>query len=183
MSSMQTGSTLEEASSNDLTDIARIIIGNMYGEVGEKVFNYLVENGYIAEEKIVNTIDVRSNEARKVLQKLSDEAVVISDKIREGGEVLHIWRLNKPALKTFVLDRLKRTREKLLLVLKYEQEGYIYQCETCKRRFKIDEAYANGFICPHDNGVLVELNNPVLVEEIKAKLKRIDVLISKIERS
>ncbi|MEM0004589.1 MAG: transcription factor TFIIE [Desulfurococcaceae archaeon] len=173
------GSTLED----DLITIAKEIIRKTYGDVASKLFEYLLENEYIAEEKIVNNVEVRSNEARKILQKLSDEAIVTPDKVRDGSEILHVWRLNKLALRTFIINRLKKTREKLESLLKYENEGVIYECKTCKRRFLVDEAYANGFQCPHDNDILVEVNNPTTSSNLRDLIKRIDNIISKIERS
>jgi Transcription initiation factor IIE, alpha subunit len=173
------GSTLED----DLITIAKEIIRKTYGDVASKLFEYLLENEYIAEEKIVNNVEVRSNEARKILQKLSDEAIVIPDKVRSGSEILHVWRLNKPALRTFIVNRLKKTREKLEALLKYENEGILYECNTCKRRFIVDEAYANGFQCPYDNDLLVEVNNPTTSSNLRDLIKRIDNIISKIERS
>lgn len=166
----------------DLINIARSIIKKVYGEQAQLLFDYLVKNEYIAEEKISNSVEVRSNEARKILQKLSDEVIVIPDKIREGGEVLHVWRLNKPALKTFIITRLKKARENLEILLKREIENTIYECAVCKRRFIVDEAYANGFQCPFDAELLVEVNDPSVINMLKSAIKRIDILISKIER-
>lgn len=173
-----------DKSFNELIGIAKEIVKNMFGEAGEKLLDYLVSKGYIAEERIATSIDVRSNEARKILQRLSDEALVVPDRLRdeETGEVLHIWRLNNTALKSFILNRLRKTREKLELLLKYESEGSIYICRTCNRRFYIDEAYAYGFQCPHDNDVLVEANNPTTIANLKESIRKINTLISMIER-
>lgn len=173
-----------ELQDNDLIDMSAMIIENMFGEPGRKIFEYLLKNGYIAEERIATTLDVRSNEARKILQKLSDEAVVIPDRVKdeETGEVLHSWRFNKPALKTFILNRLKKTREKLEVLARHEREGTLYICKTCNRRYLLDEAYAYGFQCPNDGDLLVEANNPAVVKLIEESIKKIDVLISMIER-
>ncbi|MEM4717479.1 MAG: transcription factor TFIIE [Desulfurococcaceae archaeon] len=174
----ETSDTLQE----ELIIIAKEVISNLYGESAEKIFDYLLKNEHIAEERIINSIDVRSNEARKILQRLSDEAVVTPGKIRDGPDILHIWRLNKPALKTFVLNRLRKTREKLEFVLRHEVEGRIYECNTCHRRFLIEEAYTHGFQCPFDRDLLIEINNPTTMNMIEDYLKKINYLISKIER-
>ncbi|MEM1850853.1 MAG: transcription factor TFIIE [Desulfurococcaceae archaeon] len=167
----------------DLLSIAKVIIGRLYGEHARALLEHLAENDYVAEEKIAGTLEFRSNEARKILQKLSDEAIVIPDKVRVENEVLHIWRLNKPALKTFVLNRLKRAREKLEVLLKGESENVIYECRSCRRRFLLDDAYAYGFQCPHDGEVLVEVNNPTSLRTIKGIIKKLDILILRIERT
>jgi len=166
----------------DLTDIAKTIIEKLYGTQARTLFEYIVSNGYIAEEKIANTLELRSNEARRILQKLSDEAIIVPDKLRLENEVLHIWRLNKPAIKTFVLNRLKKAKEKLEVLLKAEMENVIYECSVCKRRFLLDEAYMYDFQCPHDKGILVEFDNPTSHDSIKSILKKLDALIAKIER-
>ena len=184
MSTEETNSKVieKENPEEDLVSIATEVIKKTYGEVAGKLLEYLLKNDYIAEERIVNDVEVRSNEARKILQKLSDEAIVTPDKIREGSEVLHIWRLNKHALRTFIVNRLKKTREKLEILLKYEAEGTIYECKTCKRRFLVDEAYANGFQCPYDRDILVEVNNPATSSSIRELIKKIDIVLSRIER-
>lgn len=176
--------TLNEPSlEEDLLNIAKTIIGKLYGEHAGALLERLAENNYIAEEKIAGTLEFRSNEARKILQKLSDEAIVIPDKIRVENEVLHIWRLNKSALKTFILNRLKKTREKLEVLLKGESENVIYECNSCKRRFLLDDAYAHDFQCPHDGDVLIEVNNPTSLSIVKDIIRKLDILILKIERA
>lgn len=184
MSSRKTYEEIAEksAAEEDLVTIAKEVIKRTYGDIAGKLLEYLLENSYIAEEKIVNNVEIRSNEARKILQRLSDEAIVTPDKIREGSEILHIWRLNKPALKTFIVNRLKKTREKLEALLKYEVEGTIYECKTCKRRFLVDEAYASGFQCPYDKDILVEVNNPAASSNINELIKKINNILLKIER-
>jgi transcription initiation factor TFIIE subunit alpha len=168
----------------DLVEMARRIIRGMFGEPGEKIFNYLLENGYIAEERIANTLDIRSNEARKMLQKLSDEAVVVPNRLKdeETGDLLHTWKLNRAALKSFVLNRLRKTRERLEILLKYEEQGALYICKSCSRRFLVDEAYAYSFQCPYDNDVLVEANNPAIIEKLREAIRRLDKVISMVER-
>jgi transcription initiation factor TFIIE subunit alpha len=72
-----------DKSFNELIGMAKEIVKNMFGEAGEKILDYLVSNGYIAEERIATSIDVRSNEARKILQRLSDEALVVPDRLKD----------------------------------------------------------------------------------------------------
>jgi transcription initiation factor TFIIE subunit alpha len=156
----------------------------MFGEPGEKVFSYLLENDYIAEERIANILDVRSNEARKILQKLSDEAIVIPSRLKEEetGDLLHTWRLNRAALKSFILNRLRKARERLEILLKYEEQGALYICKSCSRRFFVDEAYTYSFQCPYDNDVLVEANSPAIIEKLREAIHRLDEVISIVER-
>lgn len=170
------------SSEEDILEIAKYIAGRLYGKQAEMLLDYLAKNEYIAEEKISDSIDMRSNEARKILQKLSDEAIVVPDKVRAGEELLHVWRLNRYALKTFVLNRLKKTREKLELLLKREFEIMVYECKSCKRRFLLDEAYTYNFQCPYDNDILVEARNPNSENTVRNLVEKLETLISIIER-
>lgn len=168
--------------SQDLVDIVISIVEKIYGEEAREIVNYLIKNDYIIEEKIPNSVNIRSNDARKILQKLSDEVLVIPDKIREDNGTLHIWRLNKLALRTFVINRLKKTREKLIALLNHERDKSIYECTQCGRKYLVDEAYTHEFQCPLDGGILREVNDPTIEETLKSTIRKIDIFISMLER-
>ena len=171
--------TIEEG----LLSIAKNILKNLYGEEACMLLDYLSKNNYLAEETISDDIGIRSNEARKILQKMSDEALVIPDKLKVENNVLHIWKLNKPAIKTFVLNRFKKTKEKLEILLRRELENIIYECQVCKKRFVIDEAYTYSFQCPYDGSILLEKNDKALIEKTKTIISKIDRTISMLERA
>lgn len=160
----------------------KIIVGKVYGKEARVLLDYIIKNGYIAEETLLNTTGIKSNEGRRILQKMSEEALVIPDKLRIENGTLHIWKLNKPALRLFLLNRLKKTKENIEILLKYSQEGSLYECPKCKRMFTMDSAYASGLICPHDGEILQEFSMREYVEELKSLIQKINIAINKLER-
>lgn len=187
--SSKKGSTskLESNKSNENTDddllgVAIDIVSGIYGEEARILLNYIVRNGYVAEETLSNDIGIKSNEGRKILQKMSEEAIVVPDKLRTENGVLHIWRLNKPALKSFLLNRLKKARDNLDILLKYGLENFLYECPKCKRVFTPDTAYTSDYTCPHDGETLVELDINNSVSTIEKLVRRLNNIISKLER-
>lgn len=173
---------MSKRTSDILLSIARDIIVKTYGEPADRIFDYLVQKGYIAEETVTRDVEVKSNEARRILQRMSEEAIVTPGKMRVGNEVHHIWRLDYNALKYVVLSRLRKARDKLEQRLKYEQEEAVYECPTCGRRYSFDDAYANEFYCRVDQTPLVEANKDELIEAIKTTITLLDKLIEILEK-
>lgn len=158
------------------------MIKGIYGDPGYKLLMHIIEHGYVAEELLTHDTGIKSNEGRKILQKMSEENIVIPGKLRTQEGVLHIWRLNPPALKNLLLQRLRKTREKLVLRLNFEEENILYECPQCGRRYTLDEAYANDYVCPVDGEVLVEADKSKTVEVLKELISKVDNLIKRLER-
>ncbi|MEM4020547.1 MAG: transcription factor TFIIE [Desulfurococcaceae archaeon] len=172
---------LEKNGNDELILISKMLVSKIYGETAERIFEYIASNEYIAEETISKEIGIKSNEGRKILQKLSEEAIVVPDKLRDGEIILHIWRLNKPALKTFVLNRLRRAKEKLEIRLKHELEDITYECGKCGRRYTFEEAYLNNFTCPYDNEILTETQREHVKKLLESAILGINLLIKKLD--
>ncbi|MEM4481741.1 MAG: transcription factor TFIIE [Desulfurococcaceae archaeon] len=168
---------------DDLLCISTTLIEKLYGKPAQAILDHLVKNEYLAEEKLLDDTNVRSNEGRKILQKMADEAIVTPDRIRVDVGVLHVWRLNRPALKTFILGRLKKAREKLEVLLNHELENVIYRCQSCGRRYTVDEAYTHGFQCPQDGDILSEASDQGVINTIRDIISKLDYLVSKIEQA
>lgn len=160
----------------------KLVIGKVYGDEARQLLEFIIENGFVAEETLSNDTGIKSNEGRRILQRMSDEALVIPDKLRTENGVLHVWKLNEPALKTFLMNRLKKTKENLELLLKYSQENSIYECPRCGRLFTLSNIYAMDFTCPHDGEVLVEVDGQKYSRVIEALLRRINAIINQLER-
>lgn len=174
-----------DLSEDDLIKIAKSIIAKIYGESSNDLLTYLMKNEYVAEETLSQDTNIKSNEGRRILQYLSDEAIVVPDKIRVNGRtVLHIWRLNKPALIAFVIKKLRRAKEKLDLRLKFESKNTIYKCPQCKRIYTLEDAYVNDFYCQHDGSLLIEeVDKEKRVKVLAETIEKLDHLIKKIEQS
>ncbi len=167
----------------DFFKLTKLIIARIYGKNSNDLLTYLIENEYVAEEMLSQNINIKSNEGRRILQYLSDEAIVIPDKIRVGGNVLHVWRLNKSALASFVLKKLKKAREKLDLRMKFESKNTIYKCPKCKKIYILEDAFINDFYCHHDGSLLVEeLDKDRHIKALTDAIEKLDYLIKKIEQ-
>jgi len=169
---------------DELLKIAKTIIARIYGRSSNDLLSYLIKNEYIAEETLSQDTGIKSNEGRRILQYLSDEAIVVPDKVRIDGNVLHVWRLNKPALLAFVAKKLKKTKEKLELRIKYEIENTIYECPQCKRTYTLEVAFINDFHCQYDGSLLVEeTNKDVRIKALKEAIERVEYLVKRVEQS
>lgn len=113
---------------------------------------------------------------------MSEENLVVPGKLRTKDGVLHIWRLNEPGVKSALLLRLRKTREKLAARLRFEEENATYQCPRCGRRYTLEEAYASDFLCPNDGELLIEVDRDRIIEALKESIKRVDELIRRLER-
>lgn len=157
------------------------LIGKMYGETARKVIKHIIEsNGSAPEETIGRDAGVKSNEARKILQKLSNEALLSCRGRRVGDKVLHFWTINWDQVEGMLINRLKKTREKLELLLKYEEENIIYECPVCGRRYSLDKAIELDFTCPIDGEILIESNREEITRFLRKKIEEIDRELSKL---
>ncbi|ADV65550.1 transcription factor TFIIE [Desulfurococcus mucosus] len=166
----------------EVLEVLEDLVRGVYGEPGLKLLRFMLEHGYVAEELLTRDTGIKSNEGRRILQKMSEENIVVPGKLRTGDGVLHIWRLNKPGLRSAVLMRLRKAREKLAARLSFEAGNIVYECPRCGKRYTLDEAYVNDFICPSDGEVLVESNKGEAVRVLQESISRIDALIRRLER-
>jgi len=162
-------------------DVLVDIIGKMYGETARKVMEHIIESGGSApEETIGRDAGVKSNEARKILQKLGNEALLTCRGRKVGDKVLHFWTINWEQVDGVLINRLKKTRRKLEILLKYMEENVIYECPSCGRRYTLDTAIDNDYQCPYDNTLLVESNKEEIISFLKNKIMEIDRELNKL---
>lgn len=164
-----------------LISLTREMIAKTYGDIALQLFDYMMNNdGYVAEETLTKDTGVKSNEGRRILQKMSEEAIVVPGKLKTKDSTLHIWVLNRVAFKSFILNRLKKARERLEARLIFERENIIYECPACGRRYSFDEAYLNDFKCMNDGADLLESNNEEILSLLEAKIKQLDEKIAEL---
>ncbi len=153
----------------------------MYGETARKVIEYIVENGGSApEETIGKDAGVKSNEARKILQKLGNEALLTCRGKKVGDKVLHFWTINWEQVEGVLINRLKKTRDKLETLLKFLEENIIYECPVCGRQYTFDKAIDYDFRCPYDNTLLIETDREQLTKFLKKKIDEINRELGKL---
>ncbi len=157
------------------------LVGKMYGETARKVIKHIIESGGSApEETIGRDAGVKSNEARKILQKLGNDALLTCRGRKVGDKVLHFWTINWDQIENVLINRLKKTREKLETLLKFEEENIIYECPVCGRKYTLDQAFDYEFKCPYDNEPLIEVDRDRIISFLKKKIEEIDRELSKL---
>lgn len=159
------------------------IVGKMYGEQAKTLLKYIIDTGGAPEETIGRDIGVKSNEARKILQKLGSEAIVTCRGKKTGDKVLHYWYINWHQIEGILINRLKKTHEKLATVLNYVENNIIYECTVCGRIYELDKVVENDYTCPMDGGELREVNKEEIVSKLRSKMAEIDLYLRKIQVS
>ncbi|MEZ0394381.1 MAG: transcription factor TFIIE [Desulfurococcaceae archaeon] len=164
--------------------VVRRLINSIYGEVALKVLDYvLTHNGVIIEEFISQDLGIKSNEGRRALQKMSEEALFSPVKIKDGDRILHGWALNHDALRAYFQQRAKKAISKLETLLSYVKESPIYVCPVCKRMYTVEEAYANDFLCENDGELLKEIDSGRLIKFLEEKIALLRRAVEEAQRN
>ncbi len=157
------------------------LVEKMYGPNARKILHHIMTTkDIVAEETLGKELNIKSNEARRILQKLADEAILRYKKAKKGGRTVHAWFLNDDQLEGILISRLKKTREKLLSRLRYEEEQTLYICPVCRRKYTLDSAFDYNFLCPVDGAPLEEYDPTPVVEFLKKTIEEIDKELEKL---
>lgn len=159
------------------------MVERMYGESGRKIIEYLIKTGGAPEETLGKEAGVKSNEARKILQKLGNDAFVYCRGRKVGDKVLHYWFINWNQLDFIFRNRLLKTRRRLEILLNHLETSVIYACSVCGKTYDIDKAFDYDFKCPQDGGELVEVRREPFIELIRRWIGRIDGYLSSSKRT
>jgi len=156
-------------------DVFIKLVGKMYGETASKVIKYIIDSGgSAAEEYIGREANVKSNDARRILQKLGNDALLTCRPRKDGDKVLHYWFINWDQIETELINRLKKTRSKLESLLKFETNNILYVCPSCGRIYTDEQAFDNEFKCAFDNEPLEEINRDEAVDFLSKVIEKID---------
>ncbi len=152
------------------------------GVKARRVFLHLASQSTpVAEETIGRTLGLKSNEARKILQVLSEEAFITYKKIRTPERTIHGWSVNYEQLDSILAARLRKTLEKLRLRLEYEEKETLYICPREGIKYTLDEAIEYDYICPRCGSLLEEYDKSAAVEFLRNEIRRIEEALRKIE--
>lgn len=155
-------------------DVLTVMVERMYGEAGRRIIEYLIKTGGAPEETLGREAGVKSNEARKILQRLGNDAFVYCRGRKVGDKVLHYWFINWSQLDFIIKNRLLKTRKKLVALLNYMETNVLYKCNVCGKTYDADKALDYDFKCPLDGAELIEVNREPIMEFIKKWIKSID---------
>ncbi len=151
------------------------LVGKMYGDKAKKLLEIIITSPEpIGEDAIGKLIGIKTNEARRIIQKLADESIIRFKRIKRGDKGIHAWFLNEDQVEGILLTRLKKTREKLLTRLNFLKEHTIMVCPRCGRRYTFEEAMNNDFRCIDDGELLEEYDPSDEIRFLEEKIKEID---------
>lgn len=157
------------------------LVDKMYGPNARKILHHIMTTkDIVAEETLGKELNIKSNEARRILQKLADEAILRYRKAKKGGRTVHAWFLNDDQLEGILVSRLKKTREKLLSRQRYEEEQTLYICPVCQRKYALDSVFDYDFLCPVDRVPLEEYDPTPVVEFLRKTIEEIDRELEKL---
>lgn len=163
-----------EDSVKKYADVLVVMVERMYGEAGRKIVEYLIKTGGAPEETLGREAGVKSNEARKILQRLGNDAFVYCRGRKVGDKVLHYWFINWNHLDFIFKSRLLKTKKRLETLLNYFATNILYECSVCGKTYDVDKALDYDFKCPLDGGGLVEVKREPAMDLIKRWISSID---------
>lgn len=162
----------------EITDELRILLDlveKMHGNHARRILELIITSDEpVGEESVGKIIGIKANEARRIIQKMADEAIIQFRRIKRGDKGIHAWFINEDQIEGILLTRLKKTREKLAIRLKFLKEQTIFVCPRCGKRYTFDEAMDNDFRCRDDGALLEEYDPTAEIEFLEKKIKEID---------
>jgi len=144
----------------------------------------LANNGVIEEGELQQNLKLSVTDLRVMLYRMQDSNLVIQLGAKEDGNggYLSYWRINKDAARSFLLRRLKNTKNELMRRKEEDLSGEYYVCaaDPSHARLSFDDIIRNigegSPTCP----VCGAMMEPVNKEEV---IKIIDSLIELIDRA
>ncbi len=151
------------------------LVRKMYGDEAGKLLEIIITSpDPIGEESIGKLVGLKTNEARRIIQKLADESIIRFKRIKRGDKGIHAWFLNEDQVEGILLTRLKKTRKKLAARLRFLREQTIMICPRCGRRYTFEEAMNNDFRCINDGELLEEYDPSDEIAFLEEKIREID---------
>lgn len=148
------------------------------GEIGERIVEYLIENGEAADEKIAEDLQLQVGSTRKVLYVLQDKGVVSSriERSPETGWITYFWYVPLDQMEGLTINIKRRIIGRLEKRLEYESNNVFYWCATPgDPKLTFSEAVDNLFRCPKCGKHLKPYDNSKLIAALKwvaSKLKK-----------
>ncbi len=171
-----------------LIEALLIIVEKMYGELARRILELIMKSKTpVGEESMGKILGVKSNEARKIVQKLAEEGIIRYRRLKreakpgEKASGIHAWFINYERIEGILINRLRKTREKLKIRLEFlKEQGQLFICPVCGKRYTFDEALANDFTCSNDGSMLIEYDTSKEIEFLENIIKEIDKDLEKI---
>ena len=155
-----------------LVKVARII----GGEDAVKVVEVIKSLGETTDDEISRKTEIRLNDVRKTLYKLSDHSIISFTRSRDpdSGWFIFKWKLQPDQVEGYLQNMKRRTLEKLETRFKYEEGHEFYSCfnPSCKR-VTFEDAMEFMFRCPTCGQPLKHFDKQRTIEALNKKIEEL----------
>jgi len=148
------------------------------GEEAIEVVKALKKKRDVTDEELAEATGIRVNTVRKVLYMLYDQGLAEFKRIRdkETGWYYYYWRLEIKRLPEVIRAKKMAELKKLKEMLREETENTYYHCGTPEHpKLTFDEAMEYEFQCPICGRMLMQYDNTAVVEDLKRRIKELEI--------
>lgn len=144
---------------------------------------FLIERGSALENDIVEALDMKAADVRRILYKLYDRNLVVpvSEKLDdERGWIVYRWYPNEERIKGVLLNIKLRILARVRKRLKYESENVFYFCgEPGHPKLTFTEAAEATFRCPKCGKALKMVDNTEFVNALTDYVRELEANIER----
>ena len=174
-------------SEEDLVVLALAVIARDLSLAKKMV--HFAKDGTLEEGEMQEKLKLPPTELRQLLYRMQDSNLVVQlgTKEDESGNRLTYWRINKDLARSFLIRKLRETREALLSRKEEESSGEYYVCaaDPTHVRLSFDEVISrmseSGMVCPVCGAMLEPVDKERIIEEIDRMLGVLEKAIASLE--
>jgi transcription initiation factor TFIIE subunit alpha len=133
----------------------------------------LIEQGFTTIIEIAEELRIPRRAARKILYQMNKDWILGYKRFRKDGKINFMWFTTPVKIHSMVRNGRKDEIRELEERIKFEQDHKFFDCRTCKGRCLYTEAMDFGFICELCGEPLEPCNTENLVEDLRARLKKL----------
>jgi transcription factor E len=168
-------------------DEAKKYVFDLAGDKGIEIFTFLLNRSPIEENKLARKMKFeRANAIRKFLYRLYSKNLVSYIKKKHGVKAwyTYYWEAHPDRLLFLIQkdyeDEIKQAQKSIDL----NKATDFFTCNTCNRRYDLQTALENDFVCSNCHGQLSHMDiNQVLVDKenriafLNEKIKKLSLLV------
>jgi Transcription initiation factor IIE, alpha subunit len=173
--------------SKEEKDYINKIITKLFRPEASKIVLALLDKGEATEEWIAKETGMKLSLIRKLLYELYEKGYVTFKRERDEktGWYIYYAKFNIDKFNELLLERIKIIYDKKLKIrLNYEKNNIFFICPRHKRRYRIEEALANNYLCPEEGcgQLLIHFDNSAYIKKLTEKIQLIENILKKIEK-
>ena len=151
-------------------------IGVPLDELTLKVLATLEKGGTVPENAIAEKLKLKINATRKYLYQLSNRGLAVYTKQRDPKKkwwYLYFWSLDTVKIKALYLGHLLKKLQQKKVELEAEQQ-FAFECQSCQRKYKYEDALETDFSCPACGSILIEARPTKPILKLKREIEAIE---------